>query len=168
MKQIPLVRYNNMLQLWGRINGSVNIQFILDTGCSSMLLSKEVGDILFLKGNLVESDIKGSLSSSYGGVYTALQKEINIRNLTLGKIKLKDVSASICDRYGGPCLLGMSALDKLDGYSMTASRKRLSRQARWKIESLTRRGLKVLSSESGRFVKRAAWRIISLTMQSMS
>ena len=119
MKQIPLVRYNNMLQLWGRINGSVNIQFILDTGCSSMLLSKEVGDILFLKGNLVESDIKGSLSSSYGGVYTALQKEINIRNLTLGKIKLKDVSASICDRYGGPCLLGMSALDKLDGYSIT-------------------------------------------------
>ena len=119
MKQIPLVRKNNMLQLWGRINGSVNIQFILDTGCSSMLLSKEVGDILFLKGNLVETDVKGTSPSSYGGVYTAQQKEITIRNLTLGKVKLKNVGASICDRYGGPCLLGMSALDKLDGYSIT-------------------------------------------------
>jgi clan AA aspartic protease (TIGR02281 family) len=119
MKQIPLVLKNNQLLLWGRINGSINIQFILDTGCSSTLLSKEVGDILFLKGNLGKSDIKGTLASSYGGVYTAQQKEINIRNLTLGKIKLKNVEASICDRYGGPCLLGMSALDKLDGYSIT-------------------------------------------------
>lgn len=119
MKQIPLVLKNNQLLLWGRINGSINIQFILDTGCSSTLLSKEVGDILFLKGNLVKSDIKGTLASSYGGVYTAQQKEINIRNLTLGKIKLKNVEASICDRYGGPCLLGMSALGKLDGYSIT-------------------------------------------------
>ena len=119
MKQIPLVRKNNQLLLWGRINGSINIQFILDTGCSSMLLSKEVGDILFLKGNLVKSDVKGTLASSYGGVYTAQQKEISIRNLTLGKIKLKNVEASICDRYGGPSLLGMSALDKLDGYSIT-------------------------------------------------
>ena len=108
-----------MLQLWGRINGSVKIQFILDTGCSSMLLSKEVGDVLFLKGNLVKSDVKGTNTSSYGGVYTAQQREITIRNLTLGKVKLKNVGASICDRYGGPCLLGMSALDKLDGYSIT-------------------------------------------------
>ena len=108
-----------MLQLWGRINGSVKIQFILDTGCSSMLLSKEVGDVLFLKGNLVKSDVKGTSPSSYGGVYTAQQREITIRNLTLGKVKLKNVGASICDRYGGPCLLGMSALDKLDGYSIT-------------------------------------------------
>ena len=153
MKQIPLVRKNNMLQLWGRVNGSVNIQFILDTGCSSTLLSKEVGDILFLKGNLVKSDVKGTSPSSYGGVYTAQQREITIRNLTLGKVKLKNVGASICDRYGGPCLLGMSALDKLDGYSIT---------------SPTRRGLRAVSSDSGRFVKIAAWRIISLTMQSMS
>ena len=108
-----------MLQLWGRINGSVKIQFILDTGCSSTLLSKEVGDVLFLKGNLVKSDVKGTSPSSYGGVYTAQQREITIRNLTLGKVKLKNVGASICDRYGGPCLLGMSALDKLDGYSIT-------------------------------------------------
>ena len=54
MKHIPLVRKNDALTLWGKINGSTNIEFILDTGCSSMLLSKEVGDILFLKGNLVE------------------------------------------------------------------------------------------------------------------
>ena len=65
MKQIPLVRKNNMLQLWGRVNGSVNIQFILDTGCSSTLLSKEVGDILFLKGNLVKSDVKGTNQSKF-------------------------------------------------------------------------------------------------------
>lgn len=108
-----------MLQLWIRINGSNNIQFMLDTGCSGVLLSKEVGDILFLKGNLVKSDVVGTGTSSYGGVYTAQEKGITIRNLKLGKVKLKNVSAYICDQYGGPCLLGMSALDKLDGYSIT-------------------------------------------------
>ena len=101
MKQIPLSRKRNALLLWGKINGSINIEFLLDTGCSTTLISKELGDILFLKGNLVESDVKGTSTSSYGGVYSAQQKEINIRRLTIGKVKLKDVSASICDRYGG-------------------------------------------------------------------
>ena len=119
MKQIPLSRKRNALLLWGKINGSINIEFLLDTGCSTTLISKELGDILFLKGNLVESDVKGTSTSSYGGVYSAQQKEINIRRLTIGKVKLKDVSASICDRYGGPTLLGMSALDKMNGYSIT-------------------------------------------------
>ena len=83
MKQIPLSRKRNALLLWGKINGSINIEFLLDTGCSTTLISKELGDILFLKGNLVESDVKGTSTSSYGGVYSAQQKEINIRRLTI-------------------------------------------------------------------------------------
>ena len=51
MKQIPLIRRGNALFLFGKINGSLNIEFLLDTGCSGTLLAKEVGDILFLKGN---------------------------------------------------------------------------------------------------------------------
>lgn len=119
MKHIPLVRKNDALTLWGKINGSTNIEFILDTGCSSMLLSKEVGDILFLKGNLIESDVTGTKTNSYGGVYTTVQKEINIRNLTHGRIRLKNLKASICDRYGGPTLFGMAALDKMGKYFIT-------------------------------------------------
>lgn len=107
-----------MLLLTGKINGSSEIEFILDTGCSSMLLSKEMGDILFLSGKLVESDIKGTSTSSYGGVFSAEHQEINIRHLSLGKVKLKNLSASISDRYGGPSLLGMSALDKMKGFSI--------------------------------------------------
>lgn len=105
--------------LFGKINGSLNIEFLLDTGCSGTLLAKEVGDILFLKGNLTESDIKGTSTSYYGGIYSAEQKDVNIRSLTLGKVKLKDINASIGDRYGGTTLLGMAALDKMNGYSIT-------------------------------------------------
>ncbi len=119
MKQIPLTRKRDALFLWGKINGSINIEFLLDTGCTSTLLSRELGDILFLKGNLVESDIKGSSTSSYGGIYNVQQKDINIRRLTFGKVKIKDVNASICDRYGGPTLLGMAALDKMNGFSIS-------------------------------------------------
>ena len=69
MKQIPLIRRGNALFLFGKINGSLNIEFLLDTGCSGTLLAKEVGDILFLKGNLTESDVKGTSTSYYGGIY---------------------------------------------------------------------------------------------------
>ena len=119
MKQIPLTRKRDALFIWGKINGSVNIEFLLDTGCTTTLLSRELGDILFLKGNLVESDVKGNSTSSFGGIYSVEQKDVNIRRLTFGKVKLKDVNASICDRYGGPTLLGMAALDKMNGYSIT-------------------------------------------------
>ena len=96
-----------------------SIEFLLDTGCTTTLLSRELGDILFLKGNLVESDVKGNSTSSFGGIYSVEQKDVNIRSLTFGKVKLKGVNASICDRYGGPTLLGMAALDKMNGYSIT-------------------------------------------------
>ena len=119
MKQIPLTRKRDALFIWGKINGSVNIEFLLDTGCTTTLLSRELGDILFLKGNLVESDVKGNSTSSFGGIYSVEQKDVNIRSLTFGKVKLKGVNASICDRYGGPTLLGMAALDKMNGYSIT-------------------------------------------------
>ena len=119
MKQIPLIRRGNALFLFGKINGSLNIEFLLDTGCSGTLLAKEVGDILFLKGNLTESDVKGTSTSYYGGLYSAEQKDVNIRSLTLGKVKLKDINASIGDRYGGTTLLGMAALDKMNGYAIT-------------------------------------------------
>ena len=119
MKQIPLTRKRDALFIWGKINGSVNIEFLLDTGCTTTLLSRELGDILFLKGNFVESDVKGNSTSSFGGIYSVEQKDVNIRRLTFGKFKLKDVNASICDRYGGPTLLGMAALDKMNGYSIT-------------------------------------------------
>lgn len=119
MKKIPLVRRRNGLFLWVKINGSPSIDFQLDTGCSGTLIAREVSDILFLKGNLLESDIVGSSTSSYGGVYTTQQKDVNIRKLSLRTITLKDISASICDRYGGTTLLGMSVLDKLGNYSIT-------------------------------------------------
>ena len=120
MKEIPLSRRNNALFLFAKINGSPhNIEFVLDTGCSGTVLSKEVADILFLKGNLKKSDITGSSSNSFGGMCTIQHKDVIIRNLTLGKVKVKNVKATIHDRYGGTTLLGMAVLDKLKNYSIT-------------------------------------------------
>ena len=120
MKQIQLIRTkNNQLLLWGKINGSDNIQFILDTSCPTIMLSRDMCDILFMTGNLTKSEIKGISQCYAGSVDVSELREITIRNLTFGNVKLENVSASISDKYGGPCLLGMSALDKLDGYSIT-------------------------------------------------
>ena len=120
MKEIPLSRRNNALFLFGKINGSAHfVEFILDTGCSTTTLSKEVADILFLKGYLKNSDITGYSNSSFGGMCTIQNKDVLIRSLTFGKVKVKDVKANIYDRYGGMTLLGMAFLDKLKNYSIT-------------------------------------------------
>lgn len=120
MKEIALTRRNNGLFLFGKVNGSAHfIEFILDTGCSTTTLSKEVADILFLKGYLKNSDITGYSNSSFGGMCTIQNKDVLIRSLTFGKVKVKDVKANIYDRYGGVTLLGMSVLDKFKNYSIT-------------------------------------------------
>ncbi|MBE6265722.1 MAG: hypothetical protein E7102_04505 [Prevotella ruminicola] len=120
MKEIALTRRNNGLFLFGKVNGSAHfIEFILDTGCSTTTLSKEVADILFLKGYLKNSDITGYSNSSFGGMCTIQNKDVLIRSLTFGKVKVKDVKANIYDRYGGMTLLGMSVLDKFKNYSIT-------------------------------------------------
>lgn len=120
MKEIPLSRRNNALFLFGKINGSAHfIEFVLDTGCTSTALSKEVADVLFLKGYLKESDITGYSSSSFGGMCTLRQKDVTIRSISFGKVKVKNIKANIYDRYGGITLLGMAFLDKLKNYSIT-------------------------------------------------
>ena len=120
MKEIALTRRYNGLFLFGKVNGSAHfIEFILDTGCSTTTLSKEVADILFLKGYLKNSDITGYSNNSFGGICTIQNKDVLIRSLTFGKVKVKDVKANIYDRYGGMTLLGMSVLDKFKNYSIT-------------------------------------------------
>ena len=120
MKEIPLSRRNNALFLFGKINGSAHfIEFVLDTGCTSTALSKEVADVLFLKGYLKKSDITGYSSSSFGGMCTLRQKDVTIRSISFGKVKVKNIKANIYDRYGGITLLGMAFLDKLKNYSIT-------------------------------------------------
>ena len=95
--------------------------------------------------------------------------------LTLGKVKLKDINASIGDRYGGTTLLGMAALDKMNGYAITKDAltiddgkpETVTTTDKHKTKNRIRRGLRVLSNKSARFVKKVVWRIISLTTPNM-
>lgn len=118
MKEIPLHRKKNALYLDARINDSFSASFLLDTGCSGTVLSKEIADLLFLKGKLKEEDLKGYETSNWGNHYQTQQRCANIRKLSFGKLILKDIAVTICNRYGGPTLFGMSSLDKLPNYTI--------------------------------------------------
>jgi len=118
MKIIPLQRKDNALHLSAKINSSFSIDFLLDTGCTSTVLSKEIADMLFLSGKLKDDDEVGIEYSNWGSHYQARQKIINIKRLSIGNMTIRDVRATICGRYGCPTLFGMSALDKLNNYSI--------------------------------------------------
>jgi len=118
MIEIPLKRFRDALYLDARINGSNPIEFILDTGCSSICLSKEASELLFLSGCLSEKDINGDTLSSYAGHFTTREKTVVIRQLSIGKLKLKNLTAHICSQYDGPLLLGITFLDALKDYSI--------------------------------------------------
>lgn len=122
MKELPLHRQYDSLRLYCKINGSPNIEFILDTGCHSTVISKEVADILFLTGYLKDADIYGRATSCYGGVCTLSEDLVNFRNVRLGRVRVKNIKATICSRYGGSMLLGMSFLDALKDYSIKSDR----------------------------------------------
>lgn len=74
--------------------------------------------MLFLSGKLKEEDLKGYETSNWGSHYMTQQQMVVLKKISFGRYAIKNVEATICNRYGGPMLFGVSCLDKLHNYSI--------------------------------------------------
>lgn len=119
MKQIPLHRKGNAILLNAKINNAFSTEFQLDTGCWNTVISKEIADMLYLRGKLSDDDITGHENANWGNHYQTRVPTFKIKKLSFGQFAISDIQASICNRYGGPTLFGMSCLDKLKNYTIT-------------------------------------------------
>lgn len=93
------------------VNG-LNLDFIFDTGASSISLSSAEAIVMLRQGQITQDDIVGQkqFQDATGGV--SVGTIVLLRTVQIGDIILENVEASIVDNIQAPLLLGQTALAK--------------------------------------------------------
>lgn len=99
------------------ING-VKMFTIFDTGASLISISNTEASFLYKQGTLTDSDFEGSVNfqDATGGISTGTI--INLKEVQIGNIILRNVKASVVNNNSAPLLLGQSALSKFGKISI--------------------------------------------------
>jgi aspartyl protease family protein len=93
------------------VNG-LNLDFIFDTGASSISLSSAEAMVMLRQGQITQEDVVGQqqFQDATGGV--SVGTIVLLRTVQIGDITLENVEASIVDNIQAPLLLGQTALAK--------------------------------------------------------
>ena len=93
------------------VNG-LNLDFIFDTGASSICLSSAEAMVMLRQGHITRDDIVGQqqFQDATGGV--SVGTIVMLHTVQIGDITLENVEANIVDNIQAPLLLGQTALAK--------------------------------------------------------
>jgi aspartyl protease family protein len=93
------------------------LPFVVDTGATSVTLSRDAAALIGLR--LGERDYTEPHRTANGIVRTA---PVQLREVRIGALSVRDVDASVNPHLAGVSLLGMSFLKRLDGYEVRGDR----------------------------------------------
>lgn len=93
------------------VNG-LNLDFVFDTGASSISLSMAEAMVMVKQGKITEEDVIGQAQFSDANGDISVGTIVLLRTVQIGDIILENVEASIVDNIQAPLLLGQSALAK--------------------------------------------------------
>ena len=95
-----------------KVNG-LPLDFIFDTGASSVTLSRKQAVFMLKNGYLSKSDIVGSSAYQTASGDIAIGTVIKLKKIDINGLILNNVEASIINSDSAPLLLGQSALSRL-------------------------------------------------------
>ena len=95
-----------------KVNG-LPLDFIFDTGASSVTLSRKQAQFMLRNGYLSRSDIVGSSSYQTASGDIATGMVIKLKKIEISGLILNNVEATIINSDSAPLLLGQSALSRL-------------------------------------------------------
>lgn len=116
----PVETPKNVLQMeieggvryvWIEING-IKLRFIFDTGASSICISPAEATVLYRQGTLRKEDILDVEHFQDATGRISEGQKINLREVKIGDLILRDVTATIVDNVNAPLLLGQSVLER--------------------------------------------------------
>lgn len=93
------------------VNG-LNLDFIFDTGASSISLSAAEATVMVRQGMITEDDIVGQAEFTDATGAISVGTIVLLRTVQIGDIVLHNVEASVVDNIQAPLLLGQTALAK--------------------------------------------------------
>ncbi len=102
-----------------QVNGQP-VRFLVDTGASSIVLSRNDADRLDLRAGRLVFD---QIYSTPGGLVRAAP--VTLREIQIGALRVRDVPASVSERPMDVSLLGASFLSRLAGYEVSGGKMTL-------------------------------------------
>lgn len=93
------------------VNG-LNLDFVFDTGASSISISSAEAAVMYKQGMITQEDIVGQqqFQDATGGI--SVGTVVRLRSVEIGGLSLSNVEASVVDNINAPLLLGQTALAK--------------------------------------------------------
>lgn len=93
------------------INNSVNLDFVLDSGASVVLIPEDVFSVLVRNGTISKEDILGYKTFTIADGTSSKKPVFKIKSLTIGTITVNNIEATIGEK-NSDLLLGQSFIQK--------------------------------------------------------
>jgi aspartyl protease family protein len=122
---IVMKKKNGVYYIPAEVNG-YSMDFVFDTGASSVSISLTEAILLYKNGKLAKSEIKGKQYFSDANGDISEGTKIILRSIKIGKKVLQNVEATVVHNLQAPLLLGQSALNKLGKFSVDTEKNTIS------------------------------------------
>lgn len=119
------------------ING-LRLKLIFDTGASKVCISGGIADMMLENGYLSREDIKGSGQSQVADGRIVDNTIINIKELKIEELMLRNVEAVVIHQQSAPLLLGQSAIQKLGNVTIQGNNLIINKLSGSPVESKKR------------------------------
>jgi hypothetical protein len=121
-EEVPIERQGNAYHVPVRINDTITLPFVLDTGAADLVIPADVALTLIRAGALKADDFVGKAIYSYANGAEDVRDRVVLREVRVGRHSVRNVTASINSLQAEP-LLGQSFLSKFG--TVTLDYKRL-------------------------------------------
>lgn len=116
---VPFVDEGGVKLIKVTINGQFTVDMILDSGCSSTLISIAEARYLYEKGCFSQEDILGVGTAKIADGSIVENMVINLKQIVIGdKIVCNNVRATVIDNTQAPLLLGNDVLNRAPSYTV--------------------------------------------------
>jgi predicted aspartyl protease len=116
---VPFIEQGGVKLIDVTINRLYTVKMILDSGCSSTLISIADAKYLYDKGYITQDDILGTTKSKIADGTIVENMVINLRELEIGgQISCANVTAVVSANAQAPLLLGNEVLNRAPSYSV--------------------------------------------------
>lgn len=116
-KVIQMENVNGVYRIACSVNGA-KMKMIFDTGASTVSLSETMANFLYDNGYISKEDVLGTSKSQTADGSIHDNVVINIKDIEISGMHLKNVQATVISSQNAPLLLGQTAIQKLGHISL--------------------------------------------------
>lgn len=120
-KVIQMENVNGVYRISCSVNGA-KMKMIFDTGASTVSLSESMATFLYDNGYISKEDVLGTSKSKTADGSIHDNVVINIKDIEISGLHIKNVQAVVLSSQNAPLLLGQSAIQKLGHISLKGNK----------------------------------------------